>query len=613
MQSDSDIDDIMEVISPDESDYSDLESSGDEYFPSEDEMESDEDRPSTSSAAKKGERGGKQRKRPIAEDEDDIPLALLREKIRKTQEEVAYEMDNELLEIERMLEEPMWANVPFTVPDTTFHGRQEPVPAQLRSPYDYFRDLVTDDMLETVELQTNMYGLQKSGKELKTTKKEIEVFIGLYLRMGLMKAHNVKAYWAARTRYPPVADEVARNRFTILAAHIHFVNNNGVSEIEKEKDKLWKIRPWISSQRKNLEKLVPIQNQSVDEVMVAFKGRSGLKQFMRNKPHRWGFKLWARAGIDGMLHDWDVYQGSKKSDQTQSQKSTLGVAGDVVFTMAEKLKTGDNFIIFADNFFSSFRLVNALKERSIWYIGTVRENRLKGCSLKTEKELKRENRGAYDMSVEVNSNTSVVRWMDNRKVDLISSCSGVEPVSTVSRYDRKLGRKVDVPCPSVVQEYNHGMGGVDLLDCLTSLYKYPLKSRRWYMYIFYHSICMSVVTAWVWYKRHCVLLKERHMQLSDFQDEIAECLISVRRIPGRPSLSSPTNIPPMSRQAAPERAPVVIIRHDNVGHLPEWGERARCKLEACHKLSFVKCSKCKVHLCLNKERNCFKVFHTRRI
>lgn len=218
-------------------------------------------------------------------------------------------------------------------------------------------------------------------------------------------------------------------------------------------------------------------------------------------------------------------------------------------------------------------------------------------------------RGAYDVSVEVNSNTSVVRWMDNRKVDLISSCFSAEPMSTVKRYDRKLKEKVNIPCPHVVREYNLGMGGVDLLDCLTALYKFPLKSRRWYMYIFYHSICMSVVTAWIWYKRHCVLLNKRPMQLSAFQDDIAECLVSVHRIPGRPLSSPCTSRPTTPQQALSERPPAVLIRNDNIGHLPEWGLRARCKLETCHSLSFVKCSKCKVHLCLNKERNCFQMFH----
>ena len=105
----------------------------------------------------------------------------------------------------------------------SFKGLIELAPENgLKTPYEYVRDLITDTMLENVAKQSNIYGLSKSGLELKTTKKEIEIFIGLYLRMGLMKGHCVRAYWAAETRYPQVADEMSRNRFELLARHIHF-------------------------------------------------------------------------------------------------------------------------------------------------------------------------------------------------------------------------------------------------------------------------------------------------------------------------------------------------------------------------------------------------------
>ncbi|KAG7268888.1 hypothetical protein CRUP_032995 [Coryphaenoides rupestris] len=38
-------------------------------------------------------------------------------------------------------------------------------------------------------------------------------------------------------------------------------------------------------------------------------------------------------------------------------------------------------------------------------------------------------------------------------------------------------------------------------------YKFPLKSRRWYMYIFWHTIALAVVNAWLLYKRDCQALK----------------------------------------------------------------------------------------------------------
>ena len=65
---------------------------------------------------------------------------------------------------------------------------------------------------------------------------------------------------------------MTRNRFELLARHIHFVDNSDFSltDAQKKADKAWKIRPWISALQSNLKNIVPLQKQCVDEVMIAF-------------------------------------------------------------------------------------------------------------------------------------------------------------------------------------------------------------------------------------------------------------------------------------------------------------------------------------------------------
>lgn len=45
------------------------------------------------------------------------------------------------------------------------------------------------------------------------------------------------------------------------------------------------------------------------------------------------------------------------------------------------------------------------------------------------------------------------------------------------------------------------MGGVDLLDSLMGRHKIIMKSRKWYMRIFYHLVDLTVVNLWLLYKR----------------------------------------------------------------------------------------------------------------
>lgn len=62
-----------------------------------------------------------------------------------------------------------------------------------------------------------------------------------------------------------------------------------------------------------------------------------------------------------------------------------------------------------------------------------------------------------------------------------------------------------------------------------------------------------------------------------------------------------------------EKRPDLKQRFSDVKHLPviDKSKLVRCKKEGCEKKSYVFCSDCKVHLCLNipSNRNCFKDFH----
>ena len=44
--------------------------------------------------------------------------------------------------------------------------------------------------------------------------------------------------------------------------------------------------------------------------MKKFKGRIGFRQYMPNKPTRWGIKMWSLCeSKSGYLLDWNIYTG----------------------------------------------------------------------------------------------------------------------------------------------------------------------------------------------------------------------------------------------------------------------------------------------------------------
>ncbi|KAG0415261.1 hypothetical protein HPB47_007572 [Ixodes persulcatus] len=62
-------------------------------------------------------------------------------------------------------------------------------------------------------------------------------------------------------------------------------------------DKLFKVRPIIDALRQNLRLVPPEEKQSIDEQIIPFKGRSQMKQYIKAKPHKWGFKVHLGSGL----------------------------------------------------------------------------------------------------------------------------------------------------------------------------------------------------------------------------------------------------------------------------------------------------------------------------
>jgi len=45
-------------------------------------------------------------------------------------------------------------------------------------------------------------------------------------------------------------------------------------------------------------------------MMVSFKGRDSMKQYLKSKPKKWGFKIWVQAGTNGYVYCFELFQGA---------------------------------------------------------------------------------------------------------------------------------------------------------------------------------------------------------------------------------------------------------------------------------------------------------------
>jgi hypothetical protein len=160
--------------------------------------------------------------------------------------------------------------------------------------------------------------------------------------------------------------------------------------------------------------------------------------------------------------------------------------------------------------------------------------------------MKKRGRGGYEeFSCKVDSITlNTVKWYDNKPVQLLSTFVGAHSTSAVQRWDRTRKEKIDVECTSIVLYYNKCIGGVDLMDSLIALYGMKIRSKKWYLRIVFHLLDLTVVNAWLLYRRDCTgrgMNKTDQLSLLDFKSSVAACLCKQnkegQRKRGRPSPS----------------------------------------------------------------------------
>ena len=82
------------------------------------------------------------------------------------------------------------------------------------------------------------------------------------------------------------------------------------------------------------------------------------------------------------------------------------------------------------------------------------------------KEISKTKRGSYEQRFDRTSEALLIRWHDNKVVNVMTNYDAANPTSYVTRYDRAAKKRLSVPQPKALKTYNVGMGEFDLHDQL---------------------------------------------------------------------------------------------------------------------------------------------------
>lgn len=375
---------------------------------------------------------------------------------------------------------------------------------------------ISNDVLSIITTSTNIYievVRQKFARDRDarlTNMIEIRAFIGLLYLIGSLRSSrkNLHQLWdnskgnGLESCYLTMSEQ--RFRFLLRCIRFDDVRDR---HVRKEVDKFSPIRELFG------EMVLSFQNcysasefLTVDEQLIAFRGRCSFRQYIPNKPSKYGIKTFALVDAKtAYTLKLETYLGT----QPPGPYKQSNAAQDIVMRMVEPVQN-TNRNITGDNWFSSIPLVSdLLTERKLTYVGTLRKNK---------KEIPKEflpnkNRPEGSSLFGFRENATLVSYCPKKQKAVLV----ISSMHHDAEIDPETGEKRK---PAIITFYNHTKIGVDLVDQLCQKNNVARNTRRWPMVVFYNLLNVAAINAFCIYKANQVDARNK-LKRTDFLKNIA--------------------------------------------------------------------------------------------
>lgn len=394
---------------------------------------------------------------------------------------------------------------------------------------EYFQLFFTDNLITEIINETNRYAKEKIQKSTPLRKRsvwwswqpitlqEMKAFFGLLINMGMNPKPEIDDYFSNDVvDYQPFFKSIlSKQRFQQIfwSLHVSPPHNGPVGGVFSRSGKVRRVILYLD--RKFRQYYVPTDKISVDESTVGFKGKVIFKVYNKDKPIKWGIKIFvASESSTGYICGLEPYLGKQSTDAMDRQD--LGVTSRVVLHLVKKLQDDygsvEGMHVFTDRFYTNVDLAEALHDMKVHITGTIMRQRKrlppevrpikkkkvfgkKAIRGKTKPvkplKLKRGEMKAYRKD----DKYSLLIWKDVNEVSMLSTYYD-NSVETVRRIKKK-GVVENVTKPTVVCRYNENMGGVDIADQYISTYAFIRKSIKWWRKVFFWLLEAAIVNAFI--------------------------------------------------------------------------------------------------------------------
>ena len=544
----------------------------------------------------------------IEEDEPEELHIRRGQPILRQSHSIDYDYDDDIL-TESMQEHSVWREGTAALDIPPFTGNSGlQIKMEDTTPLDYFKLMITDDMVASMVTETNRYAAQiLQNKKLSRCSRflkwvdvsipEMYVFLGLIISMGLIVIDYLEDYWSTDPMYklPFYTAVMKKERFCLILSFFHLCNNDQmVPRGHPKHDPIFKIRKFVDSLTNNFKSVFhPGKNVAIDEAMVAWRGPLSFRVFNSNKPEKCGIKVFELCDSStAYCCNLEFYTGEQES----SDDATLEIVSRLISPYLECGRT-----LYVDNFYTSPDLFTYLREKNTLACGTMGMSQKNGPPKAIVPKLKK---GDTDVTLFTDGKLNLIRFMDRREVRLLTTAHTATRVLT-ERNDPKT--KEPIVKLQAVHEYNQYMGAVDRSDQMVAYNAFKRRTLKWWKKAFFHLFMLGVLNAYIVHKATAA----KKLAHRIFRRELAKQLVQ-QLIPEAPTppLSSPNELGHSSLFRLTARHFPKLIE-PKVGTKKKNPQRdcVVCTQPSKRKQSRYECPCCDVGLHIDP---CFRLYHTKK-
>ncbi|XP_045706653.1 LOW QUALITY PROTEIN: piggyBac transposable element-derived protein 1 [Phyllostomus hastatus] len=382
------------------------------------------------------------------------------------------------------------------------------------SPVELFELFFDDETFNLIVSETNKYASQKDVS-LEVTVQEMRCVFGVLLWSGIVRRPRRGMYWEILDAgQSQVRESITRDRFELIFSYLHFADNSRLDP----KDKFTKLRPLIKQMNKNFLLYAPLQEYYCFDKTMCECFDSGPS--LSGRPVRIGYKMWCGTTRQGYLVWFEPHQ--EESTMTADKDLDLGLGGNLVMRFADALlERGQHpYHLCFDGFFTSVKLMSALRKKGLRATGAIRENRMEKCPLVNAAHMKTMKKGYFDFRVEEKEEIILCRWHGDGVSSLCSNAVGIEPVGEVScLVDDEISQ---ISRPSIVELYDECREGVANMDQIISKYRVRIRSKKWYSVLVSFMVDVAMNNAW---QLHRACNPGASLDPSDFRRRVAHAYL----------------------------------------------------------------------------------------